>query len=190
MDRKAARANIELFRKYGKYSGFFKKAEEYKERTKYKQKPMTKEEQAAYDTEDRYCFHWGCEKVYKNLENQDRLPCRFHPGRWDFGHSGLSITQAMEDKTCVLWEPHWTCCRGKWKTPGCKRGVHKGPRLKVYEKNEKKYKWPDLRAQIYFKKSISEHWKEFLSKHTYEDIRSLEAIFNYFASSKGTNGVR
>ena len=160
-----------------------------KERTKMKKKALSKEEQDAYDNEDRYCMHWGCEKVYKNLENYDRSPCRFHPGRWDFGHSGDSITQAMEDKSSVLWGPHWTCCRGKWTDPGCTRGAHRGIRLVVYMKNEKKYKWPDLRAQVYFKKKISEHWKIFLSKHTYENIHALENVFNNFASSKGTKGV-
>jgi len=21
-------------------------------------------------------------------------------------------------KVTVMWEPHWTCCRGEWATPG------------------------------------------------------------------------
>ena len=55
------------FRKFGRFSGYFKKIEEYKEKTKFEHQSLTKEQQAAYDAEDRYCLHWGCEKIYKNV---------------------------------------------------------------------------------------------------------------------------
>ena len=110
-------------------------------------------------------------------------------GRWDFGHTGLSITQAVEDKSSVLWGPHWTCCRKGWKARGCTRGGHRGPKLKNYEKNPRKFKWPDPRAQVYFKKIISKQWKAFLEKRTVEDPKTVETIFHYFASTHGTGGV-
>jgi len=139
--------------------------------------------------EDRYCLHWGCEKTYREIENVDKKPCLFHPGRWDFGHTGMTITQALEDKSSILWGPHWTCCRQGWKSKGCTRGVHSGPTIKGHEGVMKKFKWPDPKAQVYFKKIISDHWKKFLSKYTLDDPKTVESIFNYFASTKGTAGV-
>ena len=69
-----------MFKKYGRFSGFFKKAGTYKEKTKPKEIVLSKEEQNAYDAVQRYCLHWGCERMYKNSENHGRKPCRFHPG--------------------------------------------------------------------------------------------------------------
>ncbi len=109
-------------------------------------------------------------------------------GHWDFGHTGITITQALEDKSSILWGPHWTCCRKGWRAKGCTRGIHHGPSLKTYDTNPRKYKWPDLRAQIYFKKVISEHWKDFMSKYTSEDPKATESVFHYFASTKGAGG--
>ena len=180
---------MRLFKKYGRFSGYFKKTEGYIEKTKPKKKELSKEEQDAINNEDRYCLHWGCEKVYRQADNLEVKPCLFHPGRWDFGHTGVTITQAIQDKTTILWGPHWTCCRRGWRSKGCKRGFHWGPALSAYETAPREYKWPDPRAQIYFKKKVSERWSKFLSKYVIEDPRAVEAVFHYFASTKGTNGV-
>eukprot|EP00831_Metopus_contortus_P060523 TRINITY_DN5242_c0_g2_i1.p1 TRINITY_DN5242_c0_g2~~TRINITY_DN5242_c0_g2_i1.p1 ORF type:complete len:1020 (+),score=217.71 TRINITY_DN5242_c0_g2_i1:183-3242(+) len=186
LDRKAELDPIQMFKTYGRVSGYFKKSQEYQEKTKVKP-ALSKEEQDKIDLEDRFCLHWGCEKVYKNKDNFERKPCRFHPGKWDFGHTGVSITEAMEDQKSVLWGPHWTCCRKNWKTKGCQWGEHRGPPLKVYEANPKKFMWPDMRAQVYFRKVISEHWKQFIDKYQI-DIKGVETMFHYFASTKGIEG--
>ncbi len=81
MNRNVTQDMARLFKKYGRFSGYFKKSKEYVEKSKIKQqKQLTKEEQDAINVEEHYCLHWGCEKVYKNLDNVGHKPCRFHPG--------------------------------------------------------------------------------------------------------------
>ena len=58
-----------------------------------------------------------------------------------------------------MWEPHWTCCRQPWDSPGCKKMCHKGVFMETYEEIKREYLWPDPRAQIYFKKKISTLWR-------------------------------
>lgn len=139
--------------------------------------------------EDRYCLHWGCEKVYREADNVGKRLCVFHPGRWDFGPTGETMTQAMQDKAALLWRPHWTCCRRNWQAPGCSRGTHKGPSIKQLGGEVKKYKWPDFRAQIYFQKRISNHWKSFMENQVMKTVRPVEEVFDYFAKTKGSEGV-
>ena len=178
-----------LFKVYGRRSGYFKKTQKYEEKISPDKREPTKEELDAIANEDRYCLHWGCEKVYRKIENEGKTPCCFHPGKWDFGNTGQTITQSLEDKSTILWKPHWTCCRKTWKANGCTRGIHSGPPLSEYGGSVKKYKWPDYRAQIYFKKHISEHWKQFLNDQVLKYFRPVEEVFNSFAATKGTDGV-
>eukprot|EP00826_Nyctotherus_ovalis_P061542 TRINITY_DN8768_c0_g2_i1.p2 TRINITY_DN8768_c0_g2~~TRINITY_DN8768_c0_g2_i1.p2 ORF type:complete len:183 (+),score=46.44 TRINITY_DN8768_c0_g2_i1:1313-1861(+) len=177
-----------MFRKYGKYSGYFKKIEEYKVKINPANKTLTKEEQEAAEKEDRYCLHWGCERTYRAADNGGRH-CLFHPGKWDFGHTGKTVAQTLKDEKTVLWKPHWSCCRKPWKAKGCTRGAHSGPPLSVYEEAPKKYKWPDYRAQIYFKKRISTHWREYMDKQVLNNVRPVEEVFDNFAATKGVDGV-
>ena len=69
-----------MFKKFGRFSGYFKKVKEYVEKSKSKHKTMTKEEEDAANIEERYCLHWGCEKLYRNVENTEKKLCVFHPG--------------------------------------------------------------------------------------------------------------
>lgn len=177
-----------FFKQYGKTSGYFKKAAEYTMKT-FRKKEITKEEEEAIQNDPRYCLHWGCEKTFKLVDNQDKKLCVFHPGRWDFGPTGETMTQIMQDKSGLLWNPHWTCCRKAWKAPGCTRGKHSGPLLSQTGGPPKKYKWPDFRAQIYFQKNISEHWKDFMENHVVTTMRPVEEVHDQFAKTKGTEGV-
>jgi hypothetical protein len=59
-----------------------------------------------------------------------------------------------------MWEPHWTCCREGWNTPGCKRMPHKGVYADTYDEVKREFIWPDERAQIYFRKQISHLWRQ------------------------------
>jgi len=178
-----------LFQRYGRYSGYFKQVKEYLVKENPAKRKLSKEKREAIENEDRFCLHWGCEKIYREIDKDKRRPCLFHPGKWDFGHTGESITQALENKANILWEPHWTCCRKPWKAKGCTRGLHSGPPLSVYEKAPKKYKWPDYRAQIYFKRRISKHWKEYLDNQVLKTLRPVEEVFDHVAATKGTDGV-
>lgn len=63
-------------------------------------------------------MNWGCGIQYIHAENQ-KDSCKYHPGRYDFGHTGLKIKETIEeyrkvDSDKILWKPHWTCCRGYW----------------------------------------------------------------------------
>jgi len=40
------------------------------------------------NAEPRYCLNWGCESVYIENDNGNKM-CRSHSGKWDFGHSGI-----------------------------------------------------------------------------------------------------
>jgi hypothetical protein len=172
------------------FAGYFKKVKEYQVKVNPAKRELTKEEQETIENEDRFYLHWGCEKVYREIDNDKKKPCLFHPGKWDFGHTGETITQALENKASILWKLHWSCCRKSWKAKGCTRGVHSGPSLSVYEQAPKKYKWPDYRAQIfYFKKRVSKHWKEYLDNQVLKALRPVEEMFDHIAATKGTDGV-
>jgi hypothetical protein len=76
--------------------------------------------------EPRYCFRWGCEKMYKENENNGGQ-CICHPGKWDHGSTGQRLKTFIEEsnsdpkslkKKTILWPPHWTCCMGGWETKG------------------------------------------------------------------------
>ena len=102
-------------------SDYFKPVKPYNEaenkRRQYQQKLI--------DTEnnDRYCLNWGCEKTFTLYQNRKKVMCRYHPGRYDFGHTGLTIAQTIGEygrgeSDVIWWKPHWTCCRGEWASRG------------------------------------------------------------------------
>ena len=114
---------------------------------------------------DRYCLNWTCRKVFKGKDNHKRA-CKCHPGKWDFGYSGQKVSQAAGgmDPDELLWKPHWTCCRRGWEEEGCTRTFHKGQFLDEYNKEPRKYEWPDWRVQIFFKKVVSSLWQKKLDE--------------------------
>ena len=66
-----------------------------------------------------------------------------------------------------MWKPHWTCCREEWDAPGCTPMPHRGPFVEDWAENpSREWLWPEVKAQVYFKKKISHHWKKKLSKIT------------------------
>jgi len=105
-------------------------------------------------------MNMACGRKYKQEKNHKRA-CRCHPGKWDFGYSGLTVSKAMRmSSEDALWQPHWTCCRQGWESNGCTKTYHRGPLLEDYVKAPPKYEWPDWRVQTFFKKVISYAWKE------------------------------
>jgi hypothetical protein len=117
-----------LYTLTAKNSGFYKETKPYKifiNKERALQKKMIETE-----TELRYCLNWACESTYKEVENRKAKTCKHHPGTWDFGYTGVTISKAVEnygkpidpkdkDKNKMLWRPHWTCCRmEKWDEQG------------------------------------------------------------------------
>ena len=151
----------ENFCKTAVWSGFFRKSEPYMSKSNIEKLRMQHEIET--ENEPRYCLHWACEKVFKQSENKKAKTCRYHPGLWDFGHTGITVSQAMEeyskkDSENILWKPHWSCCRKPWEARGCTKGKHRGPL--VSEMSERRFKWPSEHAQKYFCKKVSPFWLE------------------------------
>ena len=60
-----------------------------------------------------YCLNNGCNKEFVEKNNKSKS-CKYHPGVYQFGsYNGY-------------WPECWTCCEGKWDSPGCVVGKHKG----------------------------------------------------------------
>ena len=58
------------------------------------------------------CSNYGCGTTFFENENEG---CNGHDGTWDFGHTGISITETLEEykkkkSKKILWKPHWSCC--------------------------------------------------------------------------------
>eukprot|EP00828_Plagiopyla_frontata_P021060 TRINITY_DN2720_c0_g1_i1.p4 TRINITY_DN2720_c0_g1~~TRINITY_DN2720_c0_g1_i1.p4 ORF type:complete len:178 (-),score=16.86 TRINITY_DN2720_c0_g1_i1:527-1060(-) len=110
-------------------SGVYKKSIPYKVvENEYK---VQEQQLQLTQNEQRYCLNWGCETIYKESENRKGKQCICHQGTWDFGYTGMTLTEAQEayknKSKLILWEPQWTCCRGEWNSKGCLKTYHKGP---------------------------------------------------------------
>jgi hypothetical protein len=132
--------------------------------------------------EPRYCFRWSCEKLYKESENHSGA-CICHPGKWDHGSTGQTLKTYIEESTTdpkslkkktILWPPHWTCCLGGWEsrgninlTIGCRVMNHRGPLVEELPKYNRKYKWPDQRAKLYFPKEVTKKWLNFVNRYEF-----------------------
>lgn len=181
----------ESFSKTAVWSGYFRKSEPYESKAN-KQK-MKQQRELETENEERYCLRWGCEKAFKQVENKKAKNCRFHPGVWDFGHTGITVTQAMDeyskkDSQNVLWKPHWTCCRKPWEAKGCAKGKHRGP-LKS-EMSERVFKWPSEQAQRYFWKKVSPFWLEKINDpKTKFDAERMQIEWEKCVKLIGSGGV-
>jgi len=108
---------------------------------------------------DVVCLNWACNKIFKRGKNHKKA-CKCHPGKWDFGNTPKTVSDGMNgiDPDEQMWPAHWTCCRGTWDSEGCRRTYHRGMYLDEYQKNPRKYTWPDPRVQTYFTKNCSFSW--------------------------------
>ena len=60
---------------------------------------------------------------------------------------------------------------------------HRGPFVEDYESNPpREFNWPDEKAQVYFSKKISHHWRKKLAKVTDHDEDSLKEWVGLFAA--------
>ena len=81
---------------------------------KIKKKILEKKPELKVDEERTkfFCTNHGCNKIFVRKDNKPKS-CSFHPGVYQFGtYNGL-------------WPECWTCCEGKWESPGCTQGLHK-----------------------------------------------------------------
>ena len=129
---------------FGRFCGVFRKPLPYKALNPNRpDSEITPDEQRKMDNTDRYCLHYACKKTFKTVDNHKKA-CKSHPGKWDFGFKSHGEVQE------TLWEPHWTCCRGKWDDEGCRLTSHKGPFADEYTKHPRKHEWPEEEAKTYF----------------------------------------
>ena len=157
-----------------------------------KKSKISKEDQDKLENMERICLNWGCNVTYKQIENEPKA-CRFHPGKWDFGHTGSSLKDLnstnLASMPTPLWKPHWTCCRKDWNKPGCRRYFHRGPIKSTFDINTRKYHWPDERAQIYFAKNISQTWNKKLQDSCMFDKEKVEKIYHLLAKLYGGDSI-
>ncbi|CAD8086496.1 unnamed protein product [Paramecium sonneborni] len=144
------------------------------------------------EKELRTCTNWACGKQYREIENRKKRMCKCHPGVFDFGHTATKIQEAIEeykqDKgSKILWRPHWTCCRKSWNEPGCTLQQHSGPLVVEYKPN--KYQWPDPKAQIYFKKKVSENWTRMLEQHHNLTPETASLKYDLLCKTLGSGGL-
>jgi hypothetical protein len=127
-------------------------------------------------TDPKYCMNWACGKLFKDTPEENKnKSCLCHPGKYDHGCTGIKMSNytyemslPWKERKSVLWEPHWTCCRKGWNEPGCKRMKHKGLFTEEVENGKlRPYKWPDVRAKLYFNKIVSDRWKETIKQYIY-----------------------
>lgn len=136
-------------------------------------------------TEDKLCLNWGCNKSFRDTTDHNlKNSCRCHPGKFDHGSSGSKMESYIreietlnKDRKTAFWEPHWTCCRKEWNHPGCKLTYHKGKFPEEIENsNLRPYIWPDVRAKLYFEKTVSDKWRQNIKKYVYSEYR-IKKIF-------------
>ena len=164
-----------------KRCGYFKEVKEYPDYIK-----LDKERQAKIEKEkemDRYCFNWGCGKIFKDSTSTE-TSCRCHPGKWDHGFSGSTTVQfmALKSENLTLWAPHWTCCRGGWNSKPCKRCPHHGPLLEDLKYYDMRYKYPDQRMKLRFKRIVGDKWMSYLEQSTFDETQVRKICKAYFDS--------
>ena len=151
-----------------KSCGYFKEIVEYPD---YKKLDKERKDRIEREKElDRYCFNWGCGKTYKDANNDDNS-CKCHPGKWDHGFSGTTTVKfiAMHNENMELWRPHWTCCRGDWNSKPCKRCKHHGPLKTDLRFYDMRYKYPDQRMKLRFKRVVGDKWMAYMEKFVYDE---------------------
>lgn len=176
------------FELYGRFWGLYRNTKQYVPKNPPEVVHISRDEQKKLDQLDQVCLHWGWGKTFKEANNQKRS-CLCHTGRWDFGNSVKGCSNTASDN--LMWDPHWTCCRKDWSDPGWKRMKHKGVYLETYEKIKREYQWPDVRAQIYFKKRISFLWrKKMMELCDYDEEQLIAKIEKKERDNRGRLSIR
>ena len=166
-----------------KACGYFKEIIDYPDYIKLDKERKDKIEREK--EEDRYCFNWGCGKIYKDANNEDNS-CRCHPGNWDHGFSGTTTVKfiAMKNERLELWEPHWTCCGGDWNSKPCKKCKHHGPLTTDLKYYDMRYKYPDQRMKLRFKRVVGDKWMSYMEKFVFDEGQVRRICKKYWDGGK------
>ena len=167
-----------------KACGYFKNVVEYPD-VKAIYKANQDRTEAEKDME-RKCFNVGCKKKYKESANTDKS-CHCHPGRWDFGGNGSGATMTkifdkyhtpVDDKIILenIWKPHWTCCGKGWDSEPCTRCRHHGPLMKDIAKYDMRFKYPDVRYKLNFKRIVGDKWVDYLERNVQSEQKMKDII--------------
>ena len=167
-----------------KACGYFKNVVEYPD-VKAIYKANQDRTEAEKDME-RKCFNVGCKKKYKESANTDKS-CHCHPGRWDFGGNGSGATMTkifdkyhtpVDDKIILenIWKPHWTCCGKGWDSEPCTRCRHHGPLMKDIAKYDMRFKYPDVRYKLNFKRIVGDKWVDYLERNVESEQKMKDII--------------
>ena len=165
-----------------KACGYFKPVIEYPD-----VKTLYKRNQDRIDAEkdmERRCFNVGCKRKYKESSNTDKS-CYCHPGKWDFGGNGSGVTMStiytkyntpIEDKIILenIWKPHWTCCGRDWNDKPCTKCRHHGPLIRDLGRYDMRFRYPDVRYKLNFKRIVGDKWMEYLEKNTISEAKKNE----------------
>lgn len=161
-------------------SGIFKQVKAYMSaKTKHE---LLKIKLDKHREEPKICMNWTCGRKFIDKEELNtRKSCLCHPGKFDHGSTGTKMVKFIsdlhlepKDRKTILWEPHWTCCNKPWETKGCKLTRHKGIFAEEVEANNPRpYKWPDVRAKLYFSKTVSDRWLKTIEPYVYSEERIM-----------------
>ena len=167
-----------------KACGYFKTVVDYPD-----VKAIFKRNQERIENEkdmERKCFNVGCKRKYKDSNNTDKS-CLCHPGRWDFGGNGSGVNMEViyqkyntpiDDKIILenIWKPHWTCCGKDWNSKPCTKCRHHGPLIRDLARYDNRFKYPDVRYKLNFKRIVGDKWLEYLEKNIPSPQKMRETI--------------
>ena len=167
-----------------KACGYFKQVVDYPD-VKAIYKANQDRTEAEKDMERR-CLNVGCKKKYKESGNTDKS-CLCHPGRWDFGGngSGANMTDIftkyhtpVDDKIILenIWKPHWTCCGRDWNSKPCTKCRHHGPLIQDLGKYDLRFRYPDVRYKLNFKRIVGDKWVDYLERNVLSKEKMKEYI--------------
>ena len=83
-----------------------------------------------------------------------------------------------------LWKPHWACCRGEWNSKPfktCKHHVPLKTDLRIYDM---RYKYPDQRMKLRFKRVVTDKWKDYMSGFEYDEGQVRRICRKYWDGGK------
>ena len=64
-----------------------------------------------------------------------------------------------------IWKPHWTCCGGDWLSKPCTKCRHHGPLVQDLHKYDMRFRYPDIRFKLTFKRIVGDKWTSFVEKY-------------------------
>jgi hypothetical protein len=61
---------------------------------------------------------------------------------------------------------------------------HRGPLVEDLSNHNRKYKWPDQRAKLYFPKEVTKKWLNFVGKYEYPRPVVKQLLIKYLKGSE------